>query len=172
MSGFLRSIKRQRDGTYAIRLLEVERRILAELPVQLARLVEAEPGDPALQRLFPTAYPHDPEREQEWRLLMSVDLHDKRQAQLRALAETAEARSLTEEELSLWAQAFNDLRLFIGTRLDVSEETSHEDFDDEEEQWLFAVYEHLAHLQGQAIDALSEALPAEGDPAAPQETEG
>src|SRR5205823_1628032 len=95
MFGFRRRIDRQRDGTYAIRLGDMERSLLAELPGQLATLVEVEPDDPWLQRLFPTAYPQDPEREQEWRLLMSVDLHDKRRAQLQSLAASAEATSLT-----------------------------------------------------------------------------
>ena len=158
MFGLRRRIDRQRDGTYAIRLGDMERSLLADLPGQLASLVEAEPDDPWLQRLFPTAYPKDPEREQEWRLLMSVDLHDKRRAQLQALAQSAGATSLTEEELLVWTQALNDLRLYLGTRLEVGEETTTEDFDDEEDQRLFVLYEYLGYLLSEAIDALSGAL--------------
>jgi hypothetical protein len=155
---FRRRFVRQGDGTYTVRLEDEERELLGDLPGHLASLVEAEPDDPWLQRLFPAAYPKDPEREAEWRLLMSVDLHDRRQEQLRTLAATAGATSVTEEELLGWAQAINDLRLYLGTRLDVSEETGIEDLDDEDDQHLFVLYSWLGALQEETVVALSESL--------------
>lgn len=155
---FRRRFARARDGSYTVRLDEAERRLLAELPTQLASLVEAQPGDPWLQRLFPTAYPKDPDREDEWRLLMSVDLHDRRRAQLATLAETAGATVLTEEQLLGWAQALNDLRLYLGTRLEVSEETELEDFEDEGDGQLFLLYTWLGMLQEETVRALGDSL--------------
>jgi len=151
-------VDRQRDGSFVVRLGEDERRLLASLPAQLATLVEAEPEDPWLQRLFPTAYPKDPDREDEWRLLMSVDLHDRRRAQLATLAETAGATSLTEDELLTWSQALNDLRLYLGTRLDLAEETTDADFEDEHDRDLFLLYSWLGYVQEAVIEALSDAL--------------
>ena len=158
MIRFRRRVERQRDGSFAVRLGEDERRLLGSLPTQLATVVEAEPDDPWLQRLFPTAYPNDPEREEEWRLLMSVDLHDRRRAQLQTLADTAGATSLTEDELLIWSQALNDLRLYLGTRLDLTEETTEADFDDQLDRDLYALYSWLGYLQEEVIDALSGAL--------------
>jgi len=158
MVQFRRRFVRKRDGSYTIRLEDQERDLLRSLPGQLAALVEAEPADPWLQRLFPTAYPKDPEREQEWRLLMSVDLHDRRREQLRTLAETAGASSVTEEQLSMWAQALNDLRLYLGTRLDVGEDTVFEDLEDEDDRQLFVLYTWLGMLQEETVQALAEAL--------------
>jgi len=155
---FRRRFVRARNGTYSVRLDEHERRLLGSLPGQLASLVEAEPEDPWLQRLFPTAYPKDPEREEEWRLLMSVDLHDRRREQLSTLAQTAAATTLTEDELHGWAQALNDLRLYLGTRLDVSEETDHDDLADDDDRQLFILYTWLGLLQEETVAALSEAL--------------
>jgi len=153
-----RRFARKRDGTYTVRLDDQERDLLRSLPGQLASLVEAEPEDPWLQRLFPTAYPKDPEREQEWRLLMSVDLHDRRRDQLRTLASTAGATTVTEEELSIWAQALNDLRLYLGTRLDVGEETDFDDLPDDDDRQLFILYAWLGMLQEETVQALSDAL--------------
>ena len=153
-----RRFVRKRDGSYTIRLDDQERDLLRSLPGQLASLVVAEPEDPWLQRLFPTAYPKDPEREQEWRLLMSVDLHDRRRDQLRTLASTAGATSVTEEELSVWAQALNDLRLYLGTRLDVGEDTDFDDLPDDDDRQLFILYTWLGMLQEETVQALSEAL--------------
>lgn len=158
MMRFRRRFVRGRDGTYSVRLDQDERRLLQSLPGQLATLVEAEPTDPWLQRLFPTAYPKDPEREEEWRLLMSVDLHDRRREQLRTLGDTAGATTLTEEELLVWAQALNDLRLYLGTRLELSEETELEDFDTDDDRQLFVLYTWLGLLQEETIQALAEAL--------------
>ena len=89
---------------------------------------------------------------------MSVDLHDRRQAQLRTLAETAGATSLTEEEVLTWSQALNDLRLYLGTRLDLTEETTEADFEDELDRNLYLLYSWLGYLQEAVIDALSEGL--------------
>ncbi len=155
---FRRRFVRQRDGSFSIRLDEDERRLLATLPDQLASLVQADPADPWLQRLFPTAYPKDPELEPEWRLLMSVDVPDRRQDQLRVLADTAGATSATEEELQGWAQALNFLRLYVGTRLEVSEETEIDDIGDEYDRQLFLLYNWLGLLQEDAIQALAESL--------------
>ena len=173
MIRFRRHIVPRADGTFAIRLGQQERSILATLPRLVDAQVEADPDDPWLQRLFPTAYPKDPEREQEWQLLMSLDLHAKRRAQLQGLAATSDATTLTEEELSIWVQAINDIRLYIGTRLEVSEETEDDDFDDEDDRYLYAIYQVLAYLQEEAVEALSEALPDVGEGAtAPQDDEG
>jgi hypothetical protein len=158
MVRFRRRFVRDRDGAYTVRLDDDERRLLQTLPTQLATVVESEPGDPWLQRLFPTAYPKDPEREEEWRLLMSVDLHDKRQQQLRTLAATADATTLTEDELLGWTQALNDLRLYLGTRLELSEETELEHFESDDDQQLFILYSWLGIMQEETVQALAEAL--------------
>ena len=158
MVRFRRRFVRARDGTFTVRLDEDERRLLRSLPGQLASLVEAEPNDPWLQRLFPTAYPKDPEREEEWRLLMSVDLHERRREQLQTLGATADATSLSEEELLGWAQALNDLRLYLGTRLELSEETELEDFETDDDRQLFVLYSWLGLIQEETIQALAEAL--------------
>ncbi len=158
MALFRRRVEAKRDGSFLLRLSDDERRLLASLPAQLASVVEADPEDPWLQRLFPTAYPKDPEREEEWRLLMSVDLHDRRRAQLRTLAETSGAATLSAEELLTWSQALNDLRLYLGTRLDLSEETTEDDFSDEDDRDLFNLYSWLGFIQEEVINALSGAL--------------
>lgn len=158
MFGRLRRVRRQPDGSFVVRLDENERRLLGSLPIHLAGVVESAPDDPWLQRLFPTAYPKDPDREDEWRLLMSVDLHDRRRAQLQTLAQTAGATSLSEEELLTWSQALNNLRLYLGTRLNVGEETTENDFDNDADRDLYSLYEWLGYIQSETIHALSNAL--------------
>jgi hypothetical protein len=153
-----RAVERRRDGRYVVRLDEDARRLLASLPGQLAALVDEAPDDPWLERLFPTAYPEDPDRQAEWALLMQLDLHARRKAQLATLATTAEQGELTEEEALGWAQALNDLRLYLGTRLEVTEDMDLDDLEDEDDRQLFVLYAWLGALQDDVISALSSGL--------------
>jgi hypothetical protein len=146
------------EGTYALQLDEEDRRLLSMLSRHLAEKLEADPQAPVLERLFPTAYPKDPEREQEWRLLMSMDLHERRREQLALLDAAAGGAAFTADELHVWMQALNDLRLYLGTRLDISEETELEDFDDEGLQQLFVLYDWLSGLLYATVDVLTETL--------------
>ena len=78
--------------------------------------------DPVLQRLFPVAYPDDEDRETEYRLLVRDELRSSHEAALTALEESADAERLDEEQLLAWMRAVNEVRLVLGTRLDVTEE--------------------------------------------------
>ncbi len=151
-------IKRTRRGTYQLRLDDDERTLLAALPGQLRALL-GEPGDPGLRRLNPPAYIGDPDLEREYRSLMGDDLLKSRLEALEVLEDTAAADEVDEEQLVGWLRAINDLRLVLGTRLDVSEEDDPMLLPpDDPTLPLWALYQYLGLLQEQVIDALSAAL--------------
>jgi hypothetical protein len=79
-----------------------------------------------------------------------------RRAALRTFAESLDRERVTAEELDLWARALNDLRLVLGTRLDVSEEELAEPIDprDPNAEEL-ALYSYLSWLQEHVVEALS-----------------
>ena len=55
-----------------------------------------------------------------------------------------------------WMRALNEVRLVLGTRLDVSEEGDERPLDDTDPRWeAFAVYDYLTHLQAEIVEALS-----------------
>jgi hypothetical protein len=55
--------------------------------------------------------------------------------------------------------ALNDLRLVLGTRLEVSEDMDEEPFaPDDPRASAFAVYRYLSELQWMVVEALSAAL--------------
>jgi Domain of unknown function (DUF2017) len=130
--------------------------VLRTLPAALERLLDEEPNDPDLRRLFPPAYADDPEADAEFRRLMAGELLDGRLAALRAFAGTLDAHVLSEEDLEAWLRALNDLRLFLGTRLGVEEEDLLEPLDprrpDAEER---ALYAYLSWLQEHVVAALA-----------------
>ena len=63
------------------------------------------------------------------------------------------------EEAQAWLTALNDLRLVLGTRLDVSDESLLEDLaEDDPRAPELALYAYLSWLQEQLVEALSSEL--------------
>jgi len=151
-----RRVRRNRKGQFEIRLAEPERELLRSLGPQLREVINDEDDDAAVARLFPVAYRDDPDRETEFRLLARDELRSSHLAALAVLEESAGAERLDEEQVLAWMRAINDVRLVLGTRLDVTEE-GHErpaDLTDPRAP-AFAVYDFLSWLQGEIVDALS-----------------
>jgi len=147
-------IEPTRDGDYHLRLSDAERELLRRLPAELLALLAAEPDDPALRRLRPTAYEDDPEAEGEYRRLMEGELEAGRREALQVLAETAARDRLTPDELDAWLRALTDLRLALGTRLDVTEEVYAREIDARDPQaHELSVFAYLSWLQEQAVEA-------------------
>jgi hypothetical protein len=147
-------IQRTRGGDYRLRLSDGERALLRRLPADLIALLAADPDDPALRRLRPSAYEDDPEAEDEYRRLMEGELEAGRREALRLLAETADRDWLTTEELDAWLRALTDLRLALGTRLDVTEEVYERAIDPRDPQaYELSVFAYLSWLQEQAVEA-------------------
>jgi hypothetical protein len=154
--GWSRRVKRTRAGDFEVKLPAEERAVLEALAPQLRELLGGDLADPNLRRLFPTAYAEDAERDREYHALVRDDLADRRLAAIDTLLATLDERRLTEEQLTAWMGAVNDLRLVLGTRLDVSEETELGDDPDDPDTALLALYTYLGFLLEQIVDALAE----------------
>jgi hypothetical protein len=125
------------------------------------------PDDPALARLLPDAYRDDDEAAAEFRRYTELGLRESKLAQAttaRATLADAEAvagdRLLTEEEVDAWLRTLNDLRLTLGTRLDVSEDLDAEEArlatlpPDDPRVFLHEVYDWLGYLQSTLLRAM------------------
>lgn len=157
-------VKRSRRGGFELRIPPDERDLLRGLAPQM-RDAMTKPGatgasgddpDPAVERLFPVAYPEDVDRQTEYRLLVHDELMESHLAALAVLEETADADRLDEDQLSAWMRAVNEVRLVLGTRLEVTEErVERPSYRNDPRAPAFAVYDYLTYLQGEIIDALS-----------------
>ena len=133
-----------------------EQLLLRDLLDQLEPLL-ADPDDPALRRLFPPAYSDD-ESDEQYRSLVRDQLVTGRAKALATMRATLGSDTLDLEQADEWLRALNDLRLVLGTRLEVSEEIDYEDIDVEEPRGRdLAIYGYLAWLQEQLVDALQPA---------------
>lgn len=158
-----RRVKRRRDGTYELGVTADERDVLSHVAGQLREALIVDTDAPTLQRLFPTAYPDDPERDAGYHALVRDELLSRHLEAVDTLQATVTAGEVDEAGLDGFMRACNDLRLVIGTRLDVSEDMEPLDLDDDDAPAL-AVYEYLGMLVALAVDALMAGLPEEGRP--------
>jgi len=151
-----RRIKRTRSGEFDVKLPVEEREILGNLLGQLrAALTGDASADPGFRRLFPVAYADDPAHEAEYRALVGDDLVQRRVANIDAMVATLHATRVDEDALLAWMGVVNDLRLVLGTRLDVSEETDLVVDPDDPEAAAYALYGYLGWLLEQCVDAIS-----------------
>jgi hypothetical protein len=161
MVGPIRRIKRHRRGTWDLRLPDEERHVLRALLPQLREMLAGD--DPALRRLFPTAYPDDVEADAFYHQVTRDDLVAQRLARLDAFGDVLDATEVTTEQLESAMGALNDVRLVLGTRLDVSEGDDPASLDaDDPEAPLHAVYSYLGWILEMVVEALSSIVPEEG----------
>ncbi len=150
-------MKRLRGGGFALRISSGEREVLRGVPGQLRELWAApDPAsDPDLRRLFPPAYLDDPERSAEYDVLVRDDLLAGRLHAADVMERTIDVQRLTEEELNSWMTAINDLRLVLGTRLDVSEDLDDLDVGPDDPQApMVALYAYLSLVEEEIVGAL------------------
>lgn len=122
------------------------------------------PDDPALLRLLPNAYNDDADAADEFRRLMDAELRTIKTGALVELAEAAASGGgrtvtlrLNDEQSERWLQALTDIRLVLGTRLDVTEDPADmwERLEpDDPRGALLAVYDWLGWLQESMLRAL------------------
>ena len=147
--------ERAENGGVALTLSTDERALLVNLTAELRSLLEGEADDPALRRLFPPAY-EDEQQEEAYRELTGDGLLGGRREALELMAQTADRESLTAEEADAWLRALNDLRLVLGTRLDVREDTFAGELRPTDPRTpAFAVYGYLSWMQEELVEALS-----------------
>lgn len=155
---FLRDrIRRRKPGHYQVKLRPTERELVADLVGRLREQLIASTDDPSVRRLFPPAYPQDPERDAGYQVLTRDDLLLARLAAIEVVESTLDGSDLDESDMTAWMHTLNALRLVIGTRLDVDEEPPEIDPDDPLAP-AHAVYEFLGWLLSQVVDALSADL--------------
>ena len=124
------------------------------------------PDDPALARLLPDAYRDDAEAAAEFRRYTEVGLREQKLAQAAAARRTlsdpalADGVTLTAEDADAWLRTLNDIRLTLGTRLDVTEDYQAEQEllgslpPDDPRLFLHDVYDWLGYLQSTLLHAL------------------
>ena len=164
-------------GKLTLKLDDAELGVLSQLFEQMAELLEhpeSEAGadplakmlnmsgstqiseDPALARLFPDGYSDDEHASADFRRFTEQDLRAQKLAALTSvrdsLSDWTGKSSITAQQAQDWLKAINDLRLVLGTRLEITDEV---ETDFEADEPGIHLYNYLTYLQGTLIDCLS-----------------
>ncbi len=130
--------------------------MLRSLLPQLRQLLSAPPDDPRVRRLYPTAFPDDPEKEEEYRRFMHEELQASRLTSIETVEASLDATELDEGQAMAWISSVNSVRLVLGTLLDVSEELDVGDLaDDDPDIESYALYAYLSLLLEELLAAIN-----------------
>jgi uncharacterized protein DUF2017 len=159
---------RRRGQAVVARLEAAESGVLGLLLDQLEQLLTAEPddvdGDPVMARLLPAGHRSDPGLAADYRELTESALRTGKTDDLAAVraslpADGGEVR-LDPDQAGAWLRTTNDLRLALGERIGITEETEPPEDPAGDEGQQLAVYYWLTALQGSLVDAVAAARDA------------
>jgi hypothetical protein len=184
MSEIQHGFFRHGDNAYLANFTEAEREVLVNLTEQIIELLaervdhhnddplaamvgitahDTPPDDEVLLRLLPNAYA-DQVDASEFRRYTESTLRQKKQAHALAMRMHLKAAvdgvvELDHDSANAWLGAVNDVRLALGVRLKV-EENTHQELEllapDDPMRGVYAVYSWLGWLQESLIDALMD----------------
>jgi hypothetical protein len=144
-----------------VRLEEHEADVVRNLLLEMGTMLDTGThNDPVLERLFPHAYTTESD-ENSYREMVGSDLERAKKRALARMGENIGERGsvdvpLSREEADDWLTALTDIRLAIGTRLDVDEEMMGEELDPEDAKApALAVLHWLGWVQESLIERLS-----------------
>lgn len=157
---------------------------LLRLPARLREVLEKPDfSSKVMERLFPRAFSEDPEAEADYQGLLRHDLLRQKLEGVAAFEKSLGSRKefklppdllarlelgeedfhlvqldLADEDLSFWLGFFHDLRLLIGTKLDVTDESWEEEIDPRDpEAAEIGLLHRLAYFEETIVQALREA---------------
>lgn len=167
--------KRSIRGKVTLNLNFDERKVLRELFTQMHELLELpevpqetdpiavlvgldgpteEPSDPAIARLFPSAYSDDADAAADFRRFTEPDLRNEKLTNLELVSDLLETDlerlELNNAQVNAWLRSLNDLRLVLGTRIGITDDYREKQSTDPG----LHLYDYLTYLQGTLIEAL------------------
>jgi uncharacterized protein DUF2017 len=160
----------RRSGGYCVATFSRdEARVLRQCMAELAALLNdgLDRTNPVAQRLFPDAYPADPGESADFRRMTETDLTTAKLHQAKGvlsdLLDSGGRVRLDDAAAESWLRALTDVRLALGIRLGVSDDT---DIESELDEAVLAdpvsprvgqilIYSFLGLLQESLVQAIS-----------------
>jgi hypothetical protein len=154
------------DGIVA-RFDHSDARLLANLATQVAGLLaerDEHEVDPAITRLLPDGYRDSEANAAEFRRFTEEELADDKIRRALGMAELLSPDTGPEESVRLtldhptaldWMRSLTDIRLALGARLGIVDDTSAI-IVDEESQFTLAIFNWLGHLQYTLVKAVDK----------------
>ena len=167
----------QRQGEHCVAPFTADEvRVLRRVVSEMRQLLSDgfDRRDPAIERLFPDAYPDKPTDSAQFRRYTEVELKRRKLDQAHAVLATLPTDTDGEVRLDSaaaesWLRALNDARLAMAVRLEIKDEDQADaEIRELESQGLgtprsyqLAVYTYLGYLQESLLQALTGPDPAQ-----------
>jgi hypothetical protein len=127
------------------------------------------PDDPAVQRLFPNAYPHDAAASSDFRRFTLRDQRDNKLAAVRVVLGDLAATQhgghpvkISDDHTEAWLKTLTNLRLSVATRLGITDSEAAEELaqlaDDDPRAFMHSIYEWLGFAQETLLTAIADRL--------------
>ena len=133
-----------KDDQILVRLDEPMRGLLHRVGEELREVLLV--NDPeATRRLYPTAYPDDDELESDYQEMVHDQLLMQRLDALDSFEATIDDETISIEAADAWMTTINQVRLVLGTQLDVGEDEADIDETDPDAHSKI-IYQVLSHI--------------------------
>lgn len=174
-------VSRRKDGTVAVSLNLYEALVLKSLPERIRRLLtDPDFSDRTVLRLFPRAY-RDPAKDREYRRLLGEDLLRRKLAGVEAFEKSLRRMRVKQlraeitvraEDYDLWLGFVNDMRLVLGTELEIEEDDWSDDAFDASHPRAedLALLHYLSWLEEELLQASGFPLPRITPPESPRDS--
>lgn len=147
---------RSDKGRIRVDLDAEERALLTRLAGEMEALLADPQRSAAVTRLFPVAYPDDPDAESFYRLMAGEQLATRHREAMEVLAAAMATELLDEAQAMGLMRALNQMRLVIGTQLGIESDDDDLDLDpDHPAAPMVSLYHWLGWLLELTIEALS-----------------
>jgi uncharacterized protein DUF2017 len=168
VTAWRRPFRRLRAGAIEVALAEPEADVLRHLRSELLTVLDADGArQPQVwERLFPRAYldATEEEAEREWQRLVHSDLLEGKRRALDVVSGSLEGGTtrrgrvsarLDPEEAHAWLTALTDVRLVLGTSLEITEDVDLASVDPADDRApAYHLYGWLTWLQGELVETL------------------
>lgn len=144
------------NGEMAVRLDDTIRELLRTVSEELREVLLVDDAE-ATKRLYPTAYPDDEKLNADYHEMVHDQLLMQRLDGIDQLQATIGDTVITMDTADSWMNTINQIRLVLGTRLDVTEDNHRIDEDDPNAQ-SYVIYQVLSHVLEELTRARSTAL--------------
>jgi hypothetical protein len=146
-----------KNGEIAVRLDDTMRALLRQMTEELREVLLVNDAE-MTRRLYPTAYPDDEEFEDNYQEMVHDQLLMQRLDGIDQLQATIDDEAITIDTADAWMNTINQVRLVLGTQLDVGEGDDLEIDEDNPNVRSQIIYQVLSHILEELTRARISAL--------------
>ena len=144
------------NGNYQVAVSENEKDLIYFISAEVNSFFQKRGGEAS--RLFPPAYMDQPEAENEYQTMIHDDLASAHILALETLNKSLAKPEVTENDLVEIMRALNILRLFLGERLNISEDYEDNPSETDPSYDIWILFQIFGQMLSSIIDVLQEKI--------------